>query len=137
MSTGYTRAHALKGIKEKLPSIEVFPNAYPPRDKEFEPYEIKIEMSEFTSVCPKTNLPDFGTISIRYFPKSLILELKALKFYLNAFRNLGIFQENTVNRILRDIAVAAKPIFCEVVGEFAARGGLKTKIVARYGREQA
>ncbi|MBI4064425.1 MAG: NADPH-dependent 7-cyano-7-deazaguanine reductase QueF [Elusimicrobia bacterium] len=124
----YTDKHAVGGLKEKLPVIEVFPNQYPN-------YEIKVEMPEFTSICPRTGLPDFGVISIRYIPKDWVAELKALKLYLNGYRNMGIFQENATNRILRDFTAAVGPVFCEVVGDFAARGGLTTKVTARYGQE--
>lgn len=131
----YTASHARKGTQGQLPPIEVFPNQYPPKRGKFKPYEIKIEMPEFTSICPRTGLPDFGTLTLRYIPNELVAELKALKFYINAFRNMGIFQENVVNRVLRDLVKAAKPLFCEVVGEFTPRGGLKTRIVARFGDE--
>ncbi len=131
----YTKQHAEKGTWEQLPKIEVFPNAYPPEAKGYKPYEIRIDMPEFTSICPKTGLPDFGTITIRYYPDQWVAELKALKFYMNAYRNLGIFQENVINRVLRDFVQATKPIFCEVTGEFMPRGGLKTRIVARHGHD--
>lgn len=136
-SEQYTEKHALGGTEEKLPEIEVFPNAYVPQkgSQGFEPYEIKVDMPEFTSVCPKTGLPDFGLITIRYYPDEFVAELKALKFYMNAYRNLGIFQENVVNRVLRDFVKATQPLFCEVVGEFVPRGGLKTAVVARFGKE--
>lgn len=131
----YTEGHAKKGTEDKLPPIEVFPNQYLPKRGKFKPYEIKIEMTEFTSICPRTGLPDFGTLTIRYIPNEWVAELKALKFYINAFRNVGIFQENVVNRVLHDFVQAVKPVFCEVVGEFTPRGGLKTRIVARFGDE--
>ena len=78
---------AKAGLKEKLPSIETFPNQFPD-------YEISIEITEFTSICPKTGLPDFGTVFIEYVPKDLCLELKSLKMYLLGYRDLGIFYEN-------------------------------------------
>ena len=136
-SKAYTQEHSKGGTQENLPLIEVFPNAYPPvkNGKSFDPYEIKIEMPEFTSICPKTGLPDFGTIAIRYYPGDWVAELKALKLYMNGYRNLGIFQENVVNRVLRDFAKATQPIFCEVVGEFIPRGGLKTRVMACHGNE--
>ena len=86
-----------------LPEIETWPNQFPG-------YEIEIVMPEFTSVCPKTGLPDFGTLTLRYTPDKLCLELKSLKMYLLAYRNLGIFYENVVNRFLRDMVKAAKPV---------------------------
>ena len=85
-------------------------------------------------MCPKTGLPDFGTITIRYAPRRWCLETKSLKLYLNSFRNVGIFTENVVNRILRSVVSAAKPVWVEVEGRFAARGGLEAVITARQGR---
>lgn len=128
-STGYTKQHAAKGLKESLPAIEAFPNQYAD-------YEITIEAPEFTSICPKTGLPDFGFITIRYVPHRWVVELKALKLYLNGYRNLGIFQENAVNRILQDFVKVVRPVFCEVAGCFASRGGLKTRVTARYGKQR-
>ena len=122
----YSRKHAEAGVKTKLPKIECFPNQYK-RD-----YEIVIENPEFTSVCPKTGLPDFGKIIIRYVPKNFCLELKSLKMYMLAYRNLGIFQENSVNKILDDLISACKPRKMEVVGEFNARGGMVSEIVVRW-----
>ncbi|MCM8812099.1 MAG: preQ(1) synthase [Candidatus Omnitrophica bacterium] len=121
----YTKAHAASGIKEKLPELECWPNQYAG-------YEITIAIDEFTSVCPRTGLPDFGTITIRYLPRKWCVELKALKFYINGFRNVGIFQENAVNRILRDFVKAVKPVWVVVTGEFNVRGGMKTIVEARY-----
>jgi 7-cyano-7-deazaguanine reductase len=121
------KKEAEAGLKEKLPSIETFPN-------QFQDYEIRIEMPEFTSVCPKTGLPDFGTISIRYVPDRHCLELKSLKMYILAYRNLGIFYENAVNRILEDIVAACGPVSATVSGEFNPRGGLKSVVEVRYPR---
>ncbi|KPJ69384.1 7-cyano-7-deazaguanine reductase [candidate division WOR-1 bacterium DG_54_3] len=106
--------------------MECFPNQYK------RGYEIVIENPEFTSLCPKTGLPDFGKITIRYVPNRLCLELKSLKMYFLAYRNLGIFQENSVNKILEDLVSACKPKKIEVTGEFNARGGMTSKIVARF-----
>jgi 7-cyano-7-deazaguanine reductase len=89
---------------------------------------------EYTSVCPKTGLPDYGTIIIEYEPKKSCLELKALKMYLLAYRDLGIFYENAVNRMLRDIVAAIRPAWCVVRGEFTPRGGLTTTVEARWPR---
>ena len=83
-------------------------------------------------MCPKTGLPDFGTITIRYMPAKECLELKALKMYLLAYRDLGIFYENAVNKILRDIVKSARPKWCIVRGEFTPRGGLTTSVLARW-----
>jgi 7-cyano-7-deazaguanine reductase len=92
-------------------------------------------MPEFTSVCPKTGLPDHGTLILRYVPDKHCLELKSLKMYALAYRNLGIFQENVVNRVLADIVKAAKPHSAEIVGDFTPRGGVFTKITAGWKRK--
>ncbi len=123
----YTAEHARAGIHTKLPKLETWPNQFPG-------YEITTRFPEYTSVCPKTGLPDSGTITIRYQPRRLCLELKALKMYLLAYRDLGIFYENAVNRILRDIVAAASPAWCLVRGEFTPRGGLTTAVEARWPR---
>jgi 7-cyano-7-deazaguanine reductase len=107
--------------------LETFPNPRPERD-----YEIAIDCPEFTSMCPKTGLPDFGTISIRYVPDALCLELKALKYYLLNYRNLGIFYEAATNKILDDLVAACRPRRMSVVGDFTARGGITTKVTAVY-----
>jgi 7-cyano-7-deazaguanine reductase len=108
-------------------ALETFPNPRPERD-----YEIAIDCPEFTSMCPKTGLPDFGTIRIRYVPDALCLELKALKYYLMAYRNQGIFYEAATNRILDDLVTACQPRRMSVVGDFTARGGITTKVTAEY-----
>jgi len=97
---------------------------------------VTIEVPEFTSVCPRTGLPDFGALKIRYMPKRWCVELKSLKFYLNGYRNVGIFQENAVNRVLKDFVAAVKPVWAVVNGDFNARGGLKTVVEARYPKGQ-
>lgn len=122
-----TEKEAKAGLIEKLPEIETFPNQFPD-------YEIKIEFPEFTSICPKTGLPDFGTIVICYVPKSHCLELKSLKMYMLAYRDLGIFYENAVNRILEDVVKACHPVRATVTGEFNPRGGLTSVIEANYPR---
>ena len=121
----YTAAHARAGIDAKLPKLDTWPN-------QFSGYEITIRFPEYTSVCPKTGLPDYGTIIIQYRPDKLCLELKALKMYLLAFRDLGIFHENAVNRILRDVKAAVRPVWCQVSGEFTPRGGLFTTVEAHW-----
>lgn len=93
---------------------------------------ITISQPEFTSVCPMTGLPDFGTIDIRYTPENFIIELKSLKFYLLQFRNVGMFYEHVSNRILDDLVQVLKPKWMEVTGEFTSRGGLTTNVRARY-----
>jgi 7-cyano-7-deazaguanine reductase len=128
MKRGYTDEHAEAGVRAELPDIETWPNQYRTG------YEIEIVMPEFTSVCPKTGLPDHGRLTLRYVPDRLCLELKSLKMYTLAYRNLGIFQENVVNRMLQDVVKTARPISADLVGDFAARGGISTKISASYTR---
>ena len=94
-------------------------------------------MPEFTSVCPKTGLPDSGKLTLRYMPDKRCLELKSLKMYTLAYRNLGIFQENVVNRFLEDVVKACQPVWATVTGEFTPRGGLQSKITATYGKQGA
>jgi 7-cyano-7-deazaguanine reductase len=125
MKRAYTDEHAAAGIDAALPEIETWPNQFPD-------YEIEILIPEFTSVCPKTGLPDFGKLTLRYVPDKKCLELKSLKLYLLAYRNLGIFYENVVNRFLRDVVAAAKPLSATVTGEFTPRGGLHSKITAAW-----
>ncbi|MDL2328883.1 preQ(1) synthase [Desulfosarcina sp. OttesenSCG-928-A07] len=96
---------------------------------------ITISQPEFTSVCPMTGLPDFGVITIRYTPDQFIIELKSLKYYLLQFRNVGIFYEHVVNRILDDLVKVLTPRFMEVTGMFTARGGLSTTVCADYRRK--
>lgn len=122
---GYNERHAKSGLTDPLPNIETFPNQY-------KGYEITIEIPEYTAICPKTKLPDFGTITLHYMPDKACLELKSLKLYIHAYRNLGIFYENAVNRILHDVVKACRPAWAKVTGTFAARGGLSSKIEARY-----
>jgi 7-cyano-7-deazaguanine reductase len=129
MKRAYTDEHAAAGTKEPLPEIETWPNQYPD-------YEIEIAIPEFTSVCPKTGLPDFGRILLRYTPDKRCLELKSYKMYLLAYRNLGIFQENVVNRVLRDVVKAANPIHATVIGDFSPRGGLGTIVTASWSRKR-
>jgi 7-cyano-7-deazaguanine reductase len=93
---------------------------------------ITINQPEFTSVCPMTGLPDFGTITIDYIPDQKIIELKSLKYYLLQYRNVGIFYEHVTNRILDDLVAALSPKKMEVKGKFSARGGLTTMVVAKY-----
>jgi 7-cyano-7-deazaguanine reductase len=122
---GYTGGHARAGISAPLPPIETWENQFPR-------YEITIETPEFTSICPKTGLPDFGVVTLTYMPRGECLELKSYKEYLHAYRNLGIFYENAVNRILADVVRAARPLWAVVRGEFNARGGMRAWAVARF-----
>ena len=121
----YTKEHARAGIKTNLPTLETWPNQFPG-------YVITTRFPEYSSVCPKTGLPDFGIITIRYMPAKECLELKSLKMYLLAYRDLGIFYENAVNKILQDIVKSARPKWCIVRGEFTPRGGLTTSVFARW-----
>ncbi len=107
--------------------IEVFPNKYPKRD-----YEISHVNPEYTSVCPMTGLPDFATIEVNYVPDKLCIELKSLKYYYLEYRNMGIFFETAVNRILDDLVAACKPRRMRVTGRFNTRGGIHSVITAEY-----
>ena len=126
----YTDDHARSGVDAPLPEIETWPNQYPG-------YEIEISMPEFTSVCPKTGLPDHGIVRLIYTPNKRCLELKSLKLYTLAYRNLGIFQENIVNRFLADVVQACDPVEATVVGDFTPRGGISTRVTANYKKNYA
>ena len=126
-----TRKHHATTMLEsaRMPDspLETFPNPRPDRD-----YEITIRCPEFTSVCPKTGLPDFGEIRITYVPNQQCLELKALKYYLIEYRNRGIFYEHATNQILDDLVAACHPRRMSVVGDFSVRGGMTTVVTATY-----
>ena len=128
MKNEYTAGHARAGLHAKLPELATWPN-------QFSNYEITITIPEYTSICPKTGLADFGTITIRYLPDKLCVELKSLKYYILGYRNLGIFYENAVNRILNDLVKVCRPAWATVTGEFNVRGGMKSTIEARYHRK--
>jgi 7-cyano-7-deazaguanine reductase len=113
-------------------TLETFPNPRPERE-----YQIAIHCPEFTSVCPKTGLPDFGEIRITYVPGATCVELKSLKYYMIEFRNKGIFYEAVTNQILDDLVAAIQPRRMRVVGDFSVRGGIKTTVTAEYARELA
>ena len=123
----YTDQHAAAGLDFPFPAIETWPNQFPG-------YEILIDDPEFTSVCPKTSLPDFGALTIRYMPRHRCAELKSLKEYLFCYRNLGIFQENIVNQVLEDLVKATDPIWAVVKGDFRPHGGIATVVEARFPR---
>ncbi|MCM8808612.1 MAG: preQ(1) synthase [Candidatus Omnitrophica bacterium] len=116
---------AKAGLDVELPKIECFEN-------QFTSYTITIIIPEYTSLCPKTGQPDFGTITIEYEPDKCVIELKSLKIYIQSYRNIGIFYENAVNKILQDIVKAIKPKWIKVKGEFNPRGGIKSIIEAKY-----
>ena len=128
-TTGYTDTHAASGLDAVFPPIDTWAN-------QFRAYEILIDDPEFTSVCPKTGLPDFGRIAIRYMPRDLCLELKSLKQYLYTYRNLGIFQENIVNQVLDDVVRACSPVWAKVTGDFRPRGGISTVVTATHPRPE-
>ena len=113
-------------------TLETFPNPQPERD-----YEIAIQCPEFTSVCPMTGLPDFGEIHITYVPDARCIELKSLKYYLVDFRNRGIFYEHVTNQILDDLVAVLDPRHITIVGDFSARGGIKTSVTARFDQSPA
>ena len=113
----------------QTPAIESFRNIYPDRD-----YEIRMETSEFSCVCPKTGLPDFATLILTFVPNELCIELKSFKEYLIAYRNQGIFHENVVNRVSDDIISAIKPRRLRLEGRFNNRGGIVTSVVREYSK---
>jgi len=115
----------------KKPEIELFGNPNPKRD-----YCIKISCPEFTSVCPKTGQPDFGEIVIEYCPDKSCIELKSLKFYLQSYRNKGIFYEALTNEILNDLSESCKPRWMKVTSTFTPRGGISTEIKTEYSMKQ-
>lgn len=110
--------------------LETFDNQYPERD-----YTIQIVCPEFTSVCPRTGQPDFGTLTITYVPDRKCVELKSLKFYLQRYRNEGIFYENVTNRILDDLVAVLQPRRMTVVAAFTPRGGITTTVTAAFERK--
>jgi 7-cyano-7-deazaguanine reductase len=124
----YTDDHAKAGLDYAFPPIETWKNQFPG-------YEIMIDDPELTSVCPKTGLPDFGLLTIRYMPRDRCLELKSLKEYLFSYRNLGIFHENIVNQVLEDVVKATDPVWAVVKGVFRPRGGIGTTVEARWPRK--
>jgi 7-cyano-7-deazaguanine reductase len=108
-------------------AIETFPNPRPERE-----FEIAINCPEFTSMCPKTGLPDFGEIRITYVPGDHCIELKSLKYYMIGYRERGIFYEAATNQILDDLVTACRPRRMTVIGDFTVRGGIKTTVTASY-----
>lgn len=125
----YTEEHAKAGLDAELPELETWPNQY-------QGYRIKIEIPEFTSVCPKTGLPDFGKLTLEYVPAQLCIELKSFKLYVLAYRDLGIFYENVVNRMLADVVRTVSPVTASLTGEFTPRGGLRSTVTAQYSRTE-
>ena len=108
-------------------AVETFPNQFPNRA-----YEIEITCPEFTAVCPKTGQPDFGTLTITYTPDKKCVELKSLKFYLQSFRNQGIFYEHVTNEIMDDLVAVVQPLFMKIEAAFSARGGITETVTVKY-----
>ena len=119
-----------KGLDAKLPALDCFPNS-------FKEYRITLHVPEYTSVCPKTGLPDFGTLTLVYCPARLCVELKSFKYYIHAYRNVGISYENAVNRILKDFVSAVKPKWAYLRGDFTPRGGIRSTVEVGSGRVPA
>lgn len=113
----------------KVPSIEVWKNQYPKKI-----YTINIEIPEFTCICPKTGLPDFATIKIEYSPAKYCVELKSLKLYTIFYRNVGIFHEHLINRIMEDFVRVTRPRWVKITGVFNPRGGITTTVMREYKR---
>lgn len=128
MKKSYTKKQARAGIDARLPAVECW-------DNHFKNYTIRTVIPEFTSICPRTGLPDFGQIIIEYCPHRKCIELKSLKTYILTYRNLGIFYENAVNRICGDLVKACRPVWMTVHGDFNARGGLKTSVNVSYRKK--
>ncbi|MCS7245082.1 MAG: preQ(1) synthase [candidate division WOR-3 bacterium] len=129
-------------FKEKLKEERRTPNSVSSDillaiDYEYKGKDITIEIiqPEFTSLCPMTGLPDFATIKIYYIPNEKIVELKSLKYYFLQYRNVGIFYESLVNKVLYDLVEVLKPKYMEVIAEFTPRGGIKTIVKANYKKE--
>ncbi len=119
-----------ENVFRKDGTIDSFPNEYADRD-----YEIEFTAPEFTSVCPMTGLPDFGTIAITYVPGERCIELRSFKYYLFGYRDEGIFYEQLVNRIRDDVVAAVNPKRLTVVGEFSPRGGIAARVTAKHSRD--
>lgn len=115
----------------KKQALELFDNPRPGRD-----YVITIRCPEFTSVCPKTGQPDFGTITIEYTPDKSCIELKSLKLYMQSYRDKGVFYERLTNEILDDLVEASKPVWMKIVSQFAPRGGITTDVTVQYRAEK-
>ena len=114
----------------KYQDLEIVKNQYVNRE-----YIIKISIPEFSCVCPRTGLPDYGTIDIHYVPNEYIIELKSLKLYIVKYRNCGVFHEHVTNKILDDFVKACKPKYASITGDFNIRGGIKTVVQAEYKKK--
>ncbi|MFA4991152.1 MAG: preQ(1) synthase [Candidatus Omnitrophota bacterium] len=130
MKTRLSYENLQKNIRGlKTPKIDIWENKYPDRE-----YAVTLENPEFTCVCPKTGLPDFANITIQYKPDKWCVELKSFKLYMCFYRDVGVFHEHVVNRILDDFAASCKPRWVHVRGDFNVRGGIKTTVTAEYRR---
>jgi len=121
-----------RGLQEnirslKTPKIGLFRNRYSDKD-----YIVSVETDEFTCICPKTGLPDYARIKIDYIPDRSCVELKSFKLYLISYRNIGIFHEHVINRILDDFVDACSPRWAKITGEFSLRGGIRTTVTREY-----
>lgn len=132
VSTAYRPGRAQRMTTDFRSTLETFPNPYPQRD-----YSVETICPEFTSVCPKTGQPDFGTLTITYVPDQLCYELKSLKLYLQLFRNHGAFYEHVTNMILDDLVAVTQPRSMSIVGAFTPRGGIRTNVTAEYRKPTA
>jgi 7-cyano-7-deazaguanine reductase len=124
----YTVEHARAGIRAKLPRLETWPNQFPG-------YQITTRYPEYTSVCPKTGLPDYGALTIQYQPRKLCLELKSLKMYMWSFRNEGAFHEKVTNDILGKIVEVTRPRYARITAKWYVRGGIYTNVVAEHRKK--
>jgi 7-cyano-7-deazaguanine reductase len=129
------KSSTYEGLQKKIrnlktPAIEIWENQYP--DKV---YFITLEIPEFTCICPKTGLPDFANITIEYSPKKFCIELKSFKMYTIFYRNIGIFHEHLINKMLEDFVRAVKPRWAKITGVFNPRGGITTTVTREYKRK--
>jgi 7-cyano-7-deazaguanine reductase len=133
LSPPFLSCHNARPVKRSGPMsdfrslLETFDNQFPARD-----YQVEIVAPEFTSVCPKTGQPDFGTVTITYTPDKKCVELKSLKFYLQSFRNQGIFYEHVTNEIMDDLVAVVQPRFMKIEAAFSARGGITENVTVKY-----
>src|ERR1041385_2512950 len=130
--TGLDRRYDVEGIGTvDVKVLETFPYEYPGKD-----VVINIDTNEFTAVCPYSGLPDFATLKVNYIPNKKILELRSFKYYLLSYRNIGIYQEHAVNRILDDLVKCCKPKWMQVIADYNIRGGVHTVASVEYGKKK-
>jgi len=129
MAKTYAEA-AAAGLDARLPALETWESQFPRTT-------VTLVDPEYNAICPRTGLPDFGTVTVQYEPDRKCLELKSFKLYMTAYRDVGIFYENAVNRILRDLVRACDPVWMTVTGEFRARGGITARVEVRHDRRKA